>query len=269
LPFSKDIRKEIIEFAKKENHPLKIFDCAKGNLFKEYFKIIQNPKYARGSGVNPCIDCKIFMFRKVKEFADKKRINLIITGEVLGERPMSQTRKQLCLIEESSGLNKRILRPLSANLLEETYAEKKKIIDRKNLYSITGRRRIEQIALAKEFRILNYPSPAGGCLLCEKQLKKRFIESFQRRFNEKQIKLLCIGRHFLEGENWIVLGRNEYENKILESFGKAIISNFPAPSALILGKINKKARSFANELIIAYSKKGSIKSRKKFDKWKL
>jgi len=115
--------------------------------------MIKNPKYKRGAGLNPCIDCKIFMFKKVKKVADEKGINLIVSGEVLNERPLSQTKRNMEIIEEESKLKNRILRPLT------------------DIYEIQGRQRKKQIALAKKFEIA-YPSPSGGCLLCEKELKK-------------------------------------------------------------------------------------------------
>ena len=269
LSFSKNIEKEIKEFAKKEKIKLKIFDCTKKKLLQEYLDVIKNPKYGRGAGVNPCIDCRIFMLKKVKEFAGKN--NLIVTGEVLGERPMSQMKKSMNLIEEVSGLKNRLLRPLSAKILPETEAEKKGLVDRKKFYDIYGRRREKQIALAKKFKI-SYPHPAGGCLLCEKELKKRFEFLLKRGLNENEIKFVNIARHFVIDKCWIVLGRNEKENKIIEMTGRdyeLIVPDFSGPGAVIMDKCGKKVKEKVNKLIKAYSKKGSLKERKKFDKWKL
>lgn len=285
-------------FSQVQGIKLEVFDCNKGDLFKDYMKILKKGSHGRGAGVNPCRDCKIFMFERVKKFADKKKINLIVTGDVLGERPMSQMKSSLMLIEERSGLKGRILRPLSAKLLPETEAEKKGLVDREKLYDIQGRRREKQIALAKKFKI-KYPHPAGGCLLCERLLIKRFEFLFKRGLKEKEIPLVNIGRHFKIPENqrfsvsktserayarkskqevsdndcWVVLGRNEKENEIIETVGKntgeLIIPDFIGPSALIIDKYDNKLKEKVNDLIKTYSKKGSIKERKRFEKYKL
>lgn len=275
-------------FAQMQGVELKIFDCTKQkaeplvnsskhdqikeNLLQEYLDCLKKPKYGRGAGINPCIDCRIFMFKKAKEFADKKEIDLIVTGEVLGERPMSQMKKSIDIVEEKSGLKGRLLRPLSAKLLPETDAEKKGLVDREKLYSIEGRKREKQIQLAEKFKI-NYPSPAGGCLLCEKALKNRFKTLIDRGINDVEIHLIGIGRHFIINNVWVVLGRDENENKILEIVGKKIgeliIPEFIGPSALIVDKADNEVKCIVNKLIMAYSKKGNLKDRKYFDKWRL
>ena len=250
LPFIKDIEKEIKEFCKKEKLKLKIFDCTDKKLFREYLKIIKNPKYGTGVGMNPCIDCRIFILKKAKKFADNKKFNIIVTGEVLGERPLSQTKKALELIEKKSGLENRLLRPLSAKFFSETQAEKEKLVNREKFYDICGRKRQRQIALAKKFGI-SYPSPAGGCLLCEKLYCKKLNKILNKKnLNHKDIELLKIGRHF-EASN-IILGRNEKENKLLEKEKAIIIIPKQAgPTALIK---NKKYEKKAKELIQKYSK---------------
>ena len=140
---------------------LKVFDCTKGELLKDYLSVIKKAENGRGAGMNPCIDCRIFMFKKIKEFSNSQGIDLIVTGEVLGERPMSQMKKSMFLIEEESGLKGRILRPLSAKLLPEIKVEINGLVDRKKLYEIQGRQRKKQIKLANKFRI-DFPSPGGG-----------------------------------------------------------------------------------------------------------
>ncbi len=266
-------------FSQLQGIKLKVFDCTKGKLLQEYLKVIKEAEHGRGAGVNPCIDCRIFMLKKVKKFADKQKIKFIVTGEVVGQRPMSQQKKQIGIIEKEAGLKRRIIRPL---------------ID---FYNFQGRSRKPQMALAKKFKI-KYPNPAGGCLLCEKVLKNRLEILLKRGMSEEEINLVGIGRHFMFGSNWVVLGRDERENKIIESSkaGKIIEFDYPAPSAVIVfppTHPKKNARSFrardnkkvvktkkslsdikeleekVNMLIRAYSKKGSLKDRKKFDKWKL
>ena len=273
LPVGTGCCDENCSFSFSQTHgvKLKIFDCTKKKLLDEYLSLIKKPKYKRGAGINPCIDCRIFMFKKAREFADKNKIDLIVTGEVLGERPMSQKRKAMDIIEDEAGLKGRLLRPLSAKLLEETEAEKKGLVNRKKLYNIEGRNRKNQMELAKKFNI-TYPTPAGGCLLCEKELIKRFNTLLKRKLNEDTINLIGVGRHFIIDNIWVVLGRNQKENKIIEFIGKKynlIIPEFMGPSAVVLDKYNKKFKEKINELIIAYSKKGNLNDRKKFEKWKL
>lgn len=249
---------------------MKIIDCSKGKLLQEYLDILKKPKHPRGAGINPCIDCRIFMFKLAKKFAEKKGIKVIATGEVLGQRPMSQMTRSLKIIEEESGLKGKLLRPLSARLLKETEFEKEGLIDREKLYGVHGRSRKKQMELAKKFGF-DYPSSGGGCALCEKNLSQRFKVLLDRGLNEFEIGLVCVGRHFMIGESWIVLGRNERENKIIEFIGnknnlKIIVPGFNGPSAVIIGDVDGE---FVGKIISAYSKEGCLKDRKKFEKFRL
>jgi len=236
-------------FSQMQGLKLEVFDCTKGKLLKEYLEVLKNAKHGRGAGVNPCIDCKIFMFNKAKQFADKNNIKWVVTGEVVGQRPMSQQKKQIAVIEEAAGLQGRLVRPL---------------ID----LGFSGRRRDKQMALAKKFKI-KYIHSTGGCLLCEKQLKKRLGFLLKRGLNAKEIKLSNIGRHFDINGCWIVIGRDENENKIIEKFKEVIISDYPAPSAVILDKPRKDTKVVVKELVRAYSKLGSLESRRLFEKYRL
>lgn len=270
LPFGAgcgDSDKNIKKFCKQQKIKLKIFDCTKGKLLQEYLNTIRKPKYKRGTAMNPCIDCKSFMFKKAGEYAKKKKIEIIATGEVLGQRPMSQMKKSMRIIEENSSLQEKILRPLSAKLLPEIEVEKEKLIDREKFFSIEGRQRTKQMQLAEHYKI-SYPTPAGGCILCEKFLKNRFKQLLSRELNKNSVKFLSIGRHFLINDSWIILGRNEKESKILEKtkVGKLIIPKFSAPSARYLGKIKKEK---VWELIKTYSNQEPIEKRKKFEEFRL
>ena len=269
LPFGCSNEKEVLEFSKKHKLNLKIVDCTKGKLLQEYLKILRKPCHGVGKGVNPCVDCKIFMFKKAKAFADKNKIETIVTGEVLGERPMSQMKKSLDIIERYSKLSGRLLRPLSAKLLKETKAEEKNLVNRKALYEIQGRQRKNQIELAKKFKI-DYPTPAGGCLLCDAGLKNKFKKLFERKLSDEEIKVIGIGRHFMINNFWIVLGRDEKENSVLENLktGELVEPEFPGPSARIFGKADDKTRKIVSEIIKVYSGK-DLEKRKRFDKWRL
>ncbi len=270
LPFSRDFEKELLEFSKKQKIHLKVFDCTKGKLLNEYLEVIKRAKHGRGAGINSCIDCRIFLFKKAKEFAHKEKLDFIVTGEVLDERPMSQKQKTMRLIDKEAELEGMVLRPLSAKLMEETFAEKNKIINREAFFGIHGKKRAKQMELAKKYDI-SYPSPAGGCLLCEKELKKRFKIFFANENLWDYFSLMAVGRHFFINGVWVILGRNQEENEILEKTNGArlIASESTGPSVLVFGKEDEELDKKIKEMILAYSKQGSIEQRKKFEEYKL
>ncbi len=204
-------------FAQKEGIKLHVFDLTKGRLFVEFINLIRRPKHGYGSGMNPCIDCHIFMLKKAKALAEKIGAEVVVTGEVLDERPMSQRLGMLELIEGESGLKGKLLRPLSAKLLKETKIEKEGKIDRERLFGIKGRSRKIQLELAKKFRLEKFPMPGGGCLLCEKEFAKKLRDLFknQGKVSEKDIELLKVGRHFRAFGEKIVVGRNKGENEVI------------------------------------------------------
>ncbi len=265
-------------FAQLKGFKLVVIDCTKGRNFKEFLSIIKKPKFGYGSCMNPCIDCRIFMLKKAKEIMKKEKADFIATGEVLGERPMSQRKNILFLVEKEAGLKGRLLRPLSAKLLPETIMEKKGLVDRNKLYDIKGRSRKKQIELAKKFKI-KYPSPAGGCLLTDENFCRKLKDLFEhKRFiKPEDIELLKIGRHFRIGKDKIVVGRNEEENKKLEKFKGIRLEpvDFPGPTVLLQEKNVKKAA----RILVSYSKfkegyvmydKKKIKVKKiKVDKYKI
>lgn len=246
FPFSKDNEAIIRDFARKHKFELRVLDGTKGKLLQEYLKIIKKPLHGRGSGINPCIDCRLFMLGKAKEIADAEGIDLVATGEVLGQRPMSQHKKGLDIAAEKSGLNERLIRP---------------VIDA----GARGRSRQLQMKLAKKFRI-SYPNAGGGCLLCEKNLIQRLKHLLDRGLNEKEIKLLSVGRHFVIDKKWVVIGRDKEENNIIESIGtgELVVPIEPGPSAVILDKTDDKIRDKVKKLIRVYSKDADAKERKKF-----
>lgn len=203
--------------AKTLNIPLKVL-----NITEEYLEVIKHPKHGYGSNMNPCIDCRIFTFTMAKSYMEEIGASFIITGEVLGERPMSQRRDAILLIEKKAGLKGLIVRPLSAKLFEPTIPEKKGIVDRNKMLDIRGRSRKPQIAMAKEFGINDYPCPAGGCLLTDPGFAKRIKDLITHdALSLDNVKLLKIGRHFrLSGSIKLVIGRDEGENKLLESLAR-------------------------------------------------
>jgi len=191
---------------------------------EDYLDLVKHPKHGRGSGINPCIDCRIFTFRKAAELMKEMGADFVATGEVLGQRPMSQQRRSLELIERQSGLEGLIVRPLSAQLLEPSLPEQNGLIDRSQLLAIQGRSRQEQFSLAKEYEVFDYPCPAGGCLLTDAEFAARMRELFEREpaCTLADARLLSTGRHFrLPDGMRAVVGRDEKENEILESVARA------------------------------------------------
>jgi len=230
------------------------------NVGGEYLKMVRNPKHGYGKNMNPCIDCRIFIVKKAKKYAKEIGAAFIFTGEVLDERPMSQHFKAMKIIEEETGLKGKILRPLSAKLLPETVMEKKGLVDRAKLLDIRGRSRKPQIKLAEEFNIKDYPSPAGGCLLTCKEYSDKLRDLFKhkKRCFMADVSLLKVGRHFRFGENKIIVGRNEAENKILTA-KKARndyyfeVPDIGSPITVLQGAKTKKAIRTAAELTAFYS----------------
>jgi tRNA-specific 2-thiouridylase len=243
------------ETAKQLGVPLKIV-----NVGNDYLRMVRKPKHGYGKNMNPCVDCKIFMMRKAKKYAKEIGAVFIFTGEVLGERPMSQHFNALKMIEEESGLKGKLLRPLSAKLLPETVAERKGLVKRDKLLNIRGRSRKPQIKLAAEFNIAYYPSPAGGCLLTCKEFANRLRDLFRhrKRCSMADVALLKVGRHFRVGENKIIVGRNEAENKVLTL--KKTRNNYyfevpdvGGPTTVLQGLKTKKAIKLAAALTAFYS----------------
>jgi tRNA-specific 2-thiouridylase len=270
-PFQISEREWVDEITKKIKIPLKTV-----KLGEDYLKIIMKPKFGYGKHMNPCIDCRIFMLKKAKAYAKKINASFIVTGEVLGERPMTQTREALDIIEKESGLRGKILRPLSAKLLPETEAEKKGWVNRKKLLDIKGRSRKRQIKLTKKYGIKEYPSPAGGCLLTYKEFSDKlrdFIEH-KKKIKMKDIPLLQIGRHFRFEKNKIIVGRNEDENKRLlkqkdPSDYYFDVPGFGSPITILKGPKTKKSIEKAAALTARYSDSKKKKTEVRYGKEKL
>jgi tRNA-specific 2-thiouridylase len=241
--------------AKQLEIPLKVV-----GVEGDYLKMLRDPKYGYGRNMNPCIDCRIFMLKKALRIAKNIGASFLFTGEVLNERPMSQRMKALEIIEKETGLEGKILRPLSAKLLPKTEAEKRGWVDREKLLGIRGRSRKEQIQLAKGLNIRDYPCPAGGCLLTYKEFaaKVRDLLKHKERVTVKDISLLKVGRHFRFGKNKIVVGRNETENRqLMRLKGKSDycfeVPDCGSPIALLQGRKSKAAVAKAAALALRYS----------------
>jgi len=192
------------------------------DISEEYIKILLNPRHGYGSAANPCIDCKIEMFRRAKNYMEEIGARFIISGEVAGQRPMTQKEFQLKMIAKESGCEDILLRPLSAKILKPTLPEREGWVNRDELHGFAGRGRSPQIALAKELGIADYPQPAGGCFLTDKNFANRLFDLYEHRgkdaITREDLELLKAGRHFRLGEVKVIVGRNEGENNYLEGF---------------------------------------------------
>jgi len=232
-------------FTQKEKTKLTIFNVTKEPLLSEYLDILKKPKHETGSGINPCKDCKIFMFKKAKEYADKNKIKVIATGEVLGQRPMSQTSKAMRTIDEEIGFQ--IKRPLME-------------------IGIKGRGRKRQMELAEKFKI-KYPTPGGGCFLCEKDPSARLKKLLDKNLiNEKTLPLTMIGRHFFIEDTWLIVARNELESNIITKFKTSIPDEKGKPSIYYS---NNKQKQKALDIQEAYSTGDNEDKRKTFSKFKI
>lgn len=212
----------------------------------EYNDMLLNPKFGYGKNFNPCIDCHAFMLRKCKELMATHSAQFVFTGEVLGQRPMSQRLHALRQVEQAAGLPGLVLRPLSARALPPTIPEQEGLIDRNALYDIVGRGRTQQMSLARELGITDYPSPAGGCFLTEENYSRRLRDLVKHTENpvatlgRNDYLLLGLGRHFrLSPKVAFVIGRDAAENQALESFvqGRWRLEalDHAGPTTLVLG----------------------------------
>jgi tRNA-uridine 2-sulfurtransferase len=195
--------------------PIKVI--AKG---MDYMRIVEKPPHGHGRGMNPCVDCRIYILRKVKELLPELEASFVITGEVVGQRPMSQRRQQIELIEKESGLPGLILRPLSAQHFPPTVPEQEGIVNREQLLAISGRSRKPQIGLAEEMGIKDYPCPAGGCMLTDPPMAARLRDLFAHvpDYGMNDLQFLKVGRHFrLDAGQKIIVGKNEEENNKISS----------------------------------------------------
>jgi tRNA-specific 2-thiouridylase len=251
-------RHEALEAGADLTVPVEVIDVA-----QEYISVVMNPHHGYGSGMNPCVDCRIFMLQKAKAYMEEVGAHFVFTGEVLGQRPMSQLSQQLSLVERKSGLQGLLLRPLSAGLLPPTIPEQKGWVNREQLLKISGRGRREQIALAEQLDIGDYPQPAGGCcLLPDPNFSRRLRDFFDHYSGEmltpEQMMLLAVGRHFrLDESVKVIVGRDEGENNYLAYAGaeqwQFTTLDYPGPIALTAGPLTSSQIEHIASLVALYS----------------
>ncbi len=246
------------------------------DLSHNYLNLLHNPSHGFGKNFNPCIDCKILMCSRAKEMMAEYGASFLISGEVLGQRPMSQRRDTMRVIERDSDNDGLLLRPLSAKLMDPTIAETEGWVDRGKLLNFSGRGRSRQIKLAKEYGVVDFPAPAGGCILADPILSTRIEKIYQGDFVIKakeitvtDVRFLLLGRQFILPDGfWLILGRNEKENNKIEALAEendilVHMPDRPGPTALLR---NAKQRLIACEdkdetlsrvtgLVVRYGKK--------------
>ena len=229
----------------------------------DYLKVIEKPKYGYGRGVNACVDCRIYMFVMAKKLMEQTGASFLITGEVLGQRPMSQKLNDFRTIESDSGLGGRIVRPLSAKRLPPSEPEKAGFIDRSKLFDIEGRSRARLLELACRYGIENPPSPSAGCALTATGFAKKVRDVFQHHpdYERWEFEILKMGRHFrLDDETKVVVAREHSQNEYLEYLhpkGTILLSckNFAGPHPLVIGRKTEYNLQKAAGLILRYSQK--------------
>lgn len=229
-------------------------------LGEDYFGVIASPRHGYGAAMNPCIDCKIFMLKRAKEIMEESGALFVFTGEVLGERPMSQGPRALKIIERESGLEGLLLRPLSARLLDETLVEKRGWVSREGLLALRGRSRRDQIRMARELGVSGYLTPAGGCLLTDRGFSAKLLDLLEHggELSRPEIERLKVGRHFRYGGSKIIVGRNEEENGILRGLkgpGEVLLEviGWSGPTALLSGDVSEESIRIAASLTARYS----------------
>ncbi|MDK1023702.1 MAG: tRNA (5-methylaminomethyl-2-thiouridylate)-methyltransferase [Gammaproteobacteria bacterium] len=235
------------------------------DVIEDYKDVLINPKHGYGQNLNPCLDCKIFMVNKAQGWAwmAENNFDFIITGEVIGQRPMSQRKDTMPVIARESGAEDRLLRPLCAKNLPATLPEREGWVDRGKLFDFSGRGRKPQMALAAKFGFEEYSQPAGGCcFLTDKSYSDKLVDLWRSRGSREyaldDIMLLKVGRHIRPGKNFkLIVSREEGENNYLEGYRKDFTSlhtiSHNGPLALLDGDANDEEIRLAAAIVARYS----------------
>ena len=247
---------EAVKVSEKFGIPIKVI-----NTTERFLELVKKPKFGYGKNMNPCIDCRINIFRIAGEYMREIGADFIITGEVLGQRPMSQRKEAMKIIDKEANLTGLVLRPLCAKHMEPTIPEKLGIVDREQLLQIRGRSRKNQIQLADVFQIKDYPCSAGGCLLTDPEFAHRMRDLVNTcDANVNDVNLLKVGRHFrLDQQTKVIVGRNEEENTRVDSLSKEgdvllTLVDMPGPLTLIRGEITEEKIQTAAQITARYGK---------------
>ncbi len=233
------------------------------DIVEEYKDVVFNPKYGYGAHLNPCLDCKIFMVRKAAEWIEAHGFDFVITGEVIGQRPKSQRKDTMPVVQRDSGIGDRLLRPLCAKNLPPTLPEREGWVDRERLYDFSGRSRKPQMALAERFGFRDYAQPAGGCcFLTDEQYSVKLADLWQargeRRYELDDIMLLKVGRHIRPAPHFkLIVAREEGEGNFLQGYRKQYphlrTLSHGGPFTLIDGEIDDADLELAARIVARYS----------------
>jgi len=233
------------------------------DIVEEYKEVVFNPKHGYGSNLNPCLDCKIFMVKKAHEWIEKNDFDFVITGEVIGQRPKSQRKATMPVIQEESGIHDRLLRPLCAKNLPETLPEREGWVNRSQLYDFHGRSRKPQMALAQKFGFEDYAQPAGGCcFLTDEQYSVKLSDMWQsrgeKRYELDDIMLLKVGRHVRPKANFkLIIAREAGETKFMRGYRKQypslVITSHGGPWTLIDGELSEDDLMLSAQIVARYS----------------
>ncbi|MEW6076393.1 MAG: tRNA 4-thiouridine(8) synthase ThiI [Thermodesulfobacteriota bacterium] len=233
------------------------------NITSEYLGMLKNPPCGYGQNMNPCMDCHALMANIAGQIMRENGFDFIFSGEVAGQRPMSQVGHALRYVEKRSGVDGYLLRPLSARVLPETIPEKEGLVDRNRLHGITGRSRKPQMEMAARYGVSDYPSPAGGCLLTDENYSKRLRDLFdhQPAFSDSDLAALAFGRHFrLSPEAKLIVGKNKADNQRLSEIASAgtfttlKIKDLPGPTCLLAGTPDEAMLMLAAGICAGYGK---------------
>jgi tRNA U34 2-thiouridine synthase MnmA/TrmU len=232
------------------------------DVIEEYKDVLINPKHGYGANMNPCLDCKIFMVNKAKQWIEENDFDFIITGEVMGQRPMSQRKETMPVVAKESGADDRLLRPLCAKNLPATSPEQEGWINREKLYDFSGRSRKPQMALAEQYGFVDYAQPAGGCcFLTDKSYSKKLVDLWETRGHKEytldDVMLLKVGRHIRPKANFkLVVAREEGEGRFLQGYKKDFISmnctSHSGPLALLDGTLSDDDLHLAAQITARY-----------------
>lgn len=231
------------------------------HLGRKFIDIVEKPQFGYGREMNICVDCRILMLSEAKVLMDMINADFIITGEVLGQRPFSQVKDKIHLVEREAALTGKLLRPLSAKLLRPTEPELSGLVDREQLEGISGRSRKRQMELAEQFALEDYPSPAGGCLLTDHSYSNRLRDllAHNERLTFDDLNLLRVGRHFrLDGKTKIVVGRNEEENRQIMGLKRdhhclLEVTDVGSPITLLIGDLSEPNLTMAGAITARYT----------------
>ncbi len=233
------------------------------DVIKPYRDVLLNPKHGYGKNMNPCLDCKAFMVKKAHEWIQKNNFDFIITGEVIGQRPMSQRKDTMPIVQQDSGAKDLLLRPLCAQHLPLTKPEREGWVDREKLLNFSGRTRKPQIALAKQYGFKDYATPAGGCcFLTDKQYSNRLVDMWHSRGNREyqldDLIMLKVGRHIRPNPHFkMIIAREEGEVKFLQGYRNQYANLYPiscnGPLSLLDGEFKQKDLTIAARILARYS----------------